>query len=740
MIFRPFDRFIYRLPAFPLTYLRNILEGKKSMSACFSDNRVKEAIYIGSFDLYKELEKLFSSKVKNEDRKNGIEISFMKYLSRMSTRCTPFGLFATCSIGNIGEVTQISLDNEISRCTRLDMYYLCALVQTILSLPDVKREILYFPNNTLYKVGKYMRYIEYKYLDKRRMHTISSVERSKYLDTILKKAAKGVKVGDLLSYFSEQGIDEEESLCFIDELIKSQLLVSELDVMVVGEEYLKKFIMTLCKMRLEDSTRELVDCLCCINSWLKEIDTGKLNPLHGYHQIKQIVNQIPVAYAENFLFQVDATRKNIVATLGESVIAELNSVISFFSKLRSTEVSPLDSFKTAFYNRYEEREVPLAIVLDSELGIGYPLGHGIGDISPIVDNLILPPQKKQVTNTTNVQTVLLERLIKAEREGASEIVFYPEEFNSVQENWNGSPETLYALFQIISVKNDKPLLNIRAIGVSAANLLSRFAHLEPEIDKLVKDISRKESELVTDGILAEIVHLPGLRVGNILSRPHLREYEIVYLATSDLVEEKKIYIDDLMLSYREGELVLRSKRLNRRIIPRLTSAHNYNNDTLPVYRFLCDMQYQGKRTFWGFDWGGLADKLSYRPRVRYGNSILSLAAWNIKQEEIVAFYQVSDNELVIKVSNWRKKRNIPVYVLLSEGDNELYIDFESPISIRAFLFTVKKRRTFQLLEFIFPPDNLIVEGRDGKYLNECIVGFYRDSKNERGSKDIYTRQ
>ena len=142
----------------------------------------------------------------------------------------------------------------------------------------------------------------------------------------------------------------------------------------------------------------------------------------------------------------------------------------------------------------------------------------------------------------------------------------------------------------------------------------------------------------------------------------------------------------------------------------------------------------------GIDWGGLADKLSYRPRVRYGNSILSLAAWNVKQEEIVAFYQVPDNELIMRVSNWRKKRNIPVCVLLSEGDNELYIDFESPISIRAFLSTVKKRTTFQLLEFIFPPDNLIVEGRDGKYLNECIVGFYRDSKNERGSKDIYTRE
>lgn len=728
-MFQPFDKFIYRLPAFPLSYLRNTLEGKKSLLECFSGNRVGEIVYIGSPDLYKELKKLSQGEMKEEDKTRNIEISFMKYLSRMSTRCTPFGLFATCSAGDIGEVTQFSLDGGISRRTRLDMYYLCGLVQKILSLPDVKRGIVYYPNNTIYKVGKYIRYIEYKYSDKRRMHTISSIERSKYLDAILKKAAKGAMIGELLDYFSGQGIGEEESLPFIDGLIKSQLLVSGLDVMLVGGEYLKKFIMVLCGMRLEGSTRELANSLCCINSRLEEIDAGKLDPLNGYRQIVQLVSQMPAAYTENYLFQVDASRKCAAAALGEPVIAELKSVISFFSKLGNAEASPLDSFKTAFYNRYEEREVPLAMALDPELGIGYPPGHGAGGISPLVDNLVLPIQRnQQASNTVNVQALLLERLLKAERECASEIVFYPEEFKSVPENWNGFPETLYALFQVMDGKNGTPLLNIRSIGDSAAKLLSRFAHLDAEIEQLVKDISKKESELLTGGVLAEIVHLPGLRVGNILSRPHLREYEIVYLANSDLAEENKIYIDDLMLSCRGGELVLRSRKLNQKIIPRLTSAHNYYNDTLPAYRFLCDMQYQGKRASFGFDWGGLANKLSYRPRVRYGKSILSLAAWNVKQEEIATFAQSPDAGLVINVAKWRTKRDIPVYVLLSEGDNELYVDFGSPVSIRAFLSAVKKRMEFQLVEFIFNSDNLVVKGSDGKYLNECIVGFYRDSK------------
>lgn len=726
MIFQPFDKFIYRVPAFPLSYLVDILRNKNSVSECFLNERVKDTVYIGSTDLFNELEKLRSYKITDEVKINSIELSFTKYLSRMSTRCTPFGLFATCSIGYIGEETQFLLSDEVSRHTRLDMYYLCALVQCISSLPDVKRGVRYYPNNTLYKVGKNIRYNEYKYSNKRRVHTISSVERSRYLDAILKLAAKGVMIGELLSYLSEQGIDEDESSSFINELIKSQLLVSELDVMVVGDDYFKKFIKTLCNIHLEDSTKKIINSLCDINSLFDKIDTGRLNPLNGYCQIKQLVNQIPVPYIDKYLFQVDATRKSTVAVLGQSVICELQSVISFFSKLRNVEMSPLDNFKTAFYNRYEEREIPLAMALDSELGIGYPLGHGIGDISPLIDNLILPIQARRVANTTNVQTLLLERLLSAERDGAKEIRFLPEEFNSVPENWSGFPGTLYALFQVMSGENDEPLLNIKSIGGSAGNLLSRFAYLDPDIEDFVKEISDKESELETDSIFAEIIHLPSARVGNILSRPHLREYEIVYLANSDLAEENKIYIDDLMLSCRGGELMLRSKKLNRRIIPRLTSAHNYYNDTLPIYRFLCDMQHQGERMSFGFDWGGLADKLSYRPRVLYGNSILSLAAWKVRQEEIAAFYQLSDPELVDSIAKWRLQRKIPEHALLSENDNELYIDFESPISIRAFLCTIKKRKSFQLLEFVFSSDNLVVEGADGKYLNECIVGFYRN--------------
>ncbi|WP_291592648.1 lantibiotic dehydratase family protein [Bacteroides sp.] len=726
-MFQPFDKFVYRLPAFSVNRLMKIFDTEE-LSGWLVDERIREAVYVGSPDLYKELKKLINDEIREGDKKRKIMTSLVKYLSRMSTRCTPFGLFATCSVGKIDKTTKFDVTNEIVRCTRLDMYYLCALAQLLGYLPDIRREVRYYSNNTLYKVGKCMRYIEYKYINKRRMHTISSVERSKYLDVILKKAASGIMIKEIESYLKEQEIEEPEVQLFIEDLIKSQLLVSELDVNITGEAYLHKIIAILSKMNLEDSTRRLLDSLCSINDLLKKIDMGTSYSLIDYHRIVDVVSDIPVPYTENYLFQVDAMRKSTVATLGKSVITELQSILSFFSKMRETKASSLDSFRTAFYERYEEREIPLAMALDSELGIGYPVRHGIGDISPIVDNLMLPMRKQQtVKATTNVQTLLLKRLLKALKEGASEIVFHSEEFKSVPENWKGFPDTLYAMFQVVKVENGAPFLSIKSIGGdSAANLLSRFAHLDPEMKELVKNISKKESELVIDGILAEIVHLPGSRVGNILSRPHIREHEIVYLTSSDLPEANKIYVDDLMLSCRGRELVLRSKKLNKKILPRLTSAHNYYSDTLPIYRFLCDMQHQGNRTTFGVGWGELEEHLDYRPRIRYDNSILSLASWRVRQDEIIAFSQLSDVDLVNNVTAWRMKRNIPLTALLAEGDNELFIDFHSICSIRAFLSAVKKRPVFQLLEFIFAQDELIVKGTDGEYLNECIVAFYKE--------------
>ncbi len=66
------------------------------------------------------------------------EYSIYKYFSRACTRCTPSAFSPVCSTGTSERTTDIELERSIkyTRTTRLDMQYLCALIQQIEKIPE----------------------------------------------------------------------------------------------------------------------------------------------------------------------------------------------------------------------------------------------------------------------------------------------------------------------------------------------------------------------------------------------------------------------------------------------------------------------------------------------------------------------------------------------------------------------------------------------------------------------------
>jgi len=121
----------------------------------------QEAIYTASPELYRELLKYLEGKLSDKKELERLHSSLERYFSRMSTRCTPFGLFAACSYGEIRNKTSIQVEDFIQKEPRLDMYYLCALSQSLSQIPEIRRKIRYYPNSSLYSTGKKYRYIEY---------------------------------------------------------------------------------------------------------------------------------------------------------------------------------------------------------------------------------------------------------------------------------------------------------------------------------------------------------------------------------------------------------------------------------------------------------------------------------------------------------------------------------------------------------------------------------------------------
>lgn len=314
--------------------------------------------------------------------------------------------------------------------------------------------------------------------------------------------------------------------------------------------------------------------------------------------------------------------------------------------------------------------------------------------------------------------------------GAKEIVLTDADVNTMKENWENVSPTAFAMFEIVRADKEGLLINLKSLsGTCAANLMARFSHTDSQISDMVRQIANKEQQLMPDVILAEIAHIPDSRVGNILSRPHIRDYEILYLANSNLSPESCIYVSDLLLSVKNGKMVLRSKQFDKGIVPRLTTAHNYQHHSMPIYRFLCDMQLQQQRGNFSFQWEGLGAGFDFLPRVRYSNTILSLATWRVRVEDIKHLFTLESENLINAAKKWRSGISLDQYTLLVDGDNTLFIDWENAVSMQSMFTIVKKKKIVIFSEFIFEPEYAVVKDKHGNpYLNECIVAFYKDGK------------
>lgn len=91
-----FPNFVLRTPIYSLTKYNTFTSGKN-----ISDEQIKdlcndpifmEAIYLASPALYLEIEKWLHDKNSNIEKIEKLKLSILKYFSRMTSRCTPYGL------------------------------------------------------------------------------------------------------------------------------------------------------------------------------------------------------------------------------------------------------------------------------------------------------------------------------------------------------------------------------------------------------------------------------------------------------------------------------------------------------------------------------------------------------------------------------------------------------------------------------------------------------------------------
>lgn len=723
-----FSQYVLRTPLFPISFYWNVLENYSSANIAhlFDSPFVREAIRLASPELLKSLDKWKTdpSSLSNK-KKLGLELSLLKYIARMSSRCTPFGLFAGCTVGSMASETKITLKSveDFTRFTQFDMQFWVALLHQFANRKEVRKHLKYYPNNSIYTLGDFYRYVEYTYVKTKREHSISALRKSSLLNELLLQAKSGVTIDEMVFSLADDDSEKAEALEFVNQLIDFQFLVSELEASLTGSDEWERVSIIFNKIPSLKSDQELLQK---IKKQFLELDANLIPSERKYEDVKSLIQKTAVDYDEKYLFQTDLTCTTSINNLNDNVPRKVLQAIQFLNGIQKEKKSVNQgNFIKAFSKRYESREMPLAIVLDTETGIGYLQNTDMNDTHAILEKFSF---KSKIPETENqpwtTYDFILEKKVK-------ECLFKKEKLISLSEkdfpdfdiNWDKTPATFSVMIELFN--NEK--IAIESSGdVSAAKLLGRFCNGNAAIHNLTNEIIEKESVQHSDKILAEIVHFPESRTGNILRRPVLREYEIAYLSNSGVTENYTIDLNDLMVSVKNDKIILRSKTYNKEVIPCLSNAHNYSSKSLPIYHFLCDLQSQDLKPVFSFSWGVLESHYDYFPRVDYKEVILSKAKWIVSKDEIAILYKEAEHHLFESFSTWRKERQINRFVNWVNFDNTLLFDFEKEICIRLFLKSVQNYNKIILEEFLFVEGSVVEDINDEKFTNQFILSFYKE--------------
>jgi lantibiotic biosynthesis protein len=591
----PFSSYVLRTPLLPLSFYYHLLENytAENVLQLVENAFVREGIRLASPELLATLEQYQQNSLSfSEKKKNSLAHSVLKYVARMCSRCTPFGLFAGCTVGKLGLETNIELDipQNFIRHTQFDMQFWVALLQEFANRKTVQLALIYYPNNSIYALGDFYRFVEYYYIKTNREHSIAALRKSQLLDDLLLNASSGMTVNDMVDLLADDTSEREEATEYIHLLIDFQFMVSELDATVTGNDEWKRVLDVLYKIPELHKECAVIEK---IKVKLLDLDTTLLPPESKYDDLKNEIQKLGVEYDAKYLFQTDLNTATTANQLSQKVSDKVLQALRFLNGIQKKKpVVAQVAFIKAFTQRYETREMHLTTVLDIENGIGYLQDSEMNDVHEILEKFIF--QNKTTTTEKETWTaydfILEKKLQDCIRKKEEVISLTEKDFPDFDSKWDDAPATFSVLIELLE---GEQIVITSSGSCSATKLLARFCIGNPTIYDLTKEIIDKETAYHSDKILAEIVHIPESRTGNILRRPVLRAYEIAYLAQSGVAPENTIATTDLMIAIKNNKIVLRSKKHNKEVLPCLSNAHNYSNNlSLPIYHFLGDLQSQ----------------------------------------------------------------------------------------------------------------------------------------------------
>ncbi|OBV38401.1 lantibiotic dehydratase [Janthinobacterium psychrotolerans] len=712
--------------------------------AAFKSPLLREALYLASRSLYDRLEEyeaapassaepmrpaltlggktFLAPGLKKDSSTDKLVTALSRYLARASFRCTPYGMFSTVSTGRVAGATDLSgiASAPVVRHIHYDFGFESRLLEQANADPVTRDKVSYRPNPNLNRYAQKYYCAEAKMTNDRKTYVLSAVEQSEELELALSAAEQGVSLGELTELLARRfDVSREEAHAYASELIDSQLLVSPLGVPISGGRRLLSLHQQLQQFGQQGHTQSAVSALQSLRAQAAAMPLDSL--VSGYRQTQQtLFPQGGRKDVPRVLFQVDCQRR-FVPTLSEAQVAELTASAQALTRLLSEPSEVFSDHKRLFQERFSDQEVPLDLALHSEHGIPFPTQTRA--MSPLLDGIHMPTYVSGNTyRSSMVDKLLINKLELCQRAGLNTIDITEQDLNVVRRHSPRVPPIPEGLFiQAMLLHQDvdnapKYVIQMLA-GRSGVEMLGRFTSFDDELLACVRTMLKKQQQQEPHGVYAEIIHDAQIRLNNIVSRPALRDYEIVISGASEAPAERQIRLSDLTVRLENGQYKLRSRRLNQDILPRMSTAHWYGRGNLDVYQFLCQLQNQDRPALGPFRWSDVFDALRRTPRVVYANTVWASAKWRFDgRDRELLMVAAGDEE---SMRDWIARHELPRFVTLDAGDNSLPIDLYNPVLVAMLLEEIGKSARWELSECIA----LNQAGEDAIFNSEVVLPF-----------------
>ncbi|WP_235093366.1 lantibiotic dehydratase [Streptomyces sp. A1-5] len=741
---RPMPRYealdfpLLRAPALPVEVWRETLADRDPartrarLRAMADDPRVRHGLVAAGSGLLDGLAKVEAAQGRASGKEmRRVHSRALRYLTRMSTRPTPFGAFSGVALGSFGETTTARLGETplVSARVRADMGWLLALVKDLEGAPEVLGRLSVSMNAMAHRVGDRLVLPSsdvHGNADRRSVrvrHTspLSHIRR-------LAPAAAPVPYAEVVAELTDRfpAVGHERISAFVAELVGLGLLVTDLRPPVTDpcpEAYvLARLTAAGVEHPAVAGLREVVD----LTRTAVHDDTGALDRL-------RLTQRTLVPAYRHQPFQVDSALGLVDTALNRQVADEVAEAVGCLARLGRAAPGGYDHlvpYHEAFMERYgSDALVPVLELLSAERGLDAP-------------NSYLNPPRAMVMHQTGGEgdprtaRALVALASQAWRSGADEVELSDEALRRLVPADEGDTRRgcpgVDAYVQIaassaraIDDGDWRAVLNSDGLG-EGGRTFGRFFHLlGPSAAERLRSYARAREALEPDVVVAELAYLPGNgRGANVAIRPAVHGYEIPVNVAPSAAPDRIIDLSDIHVGATDDGLRLYSARLGRELV--VVQNHMLSPLGAPnVCRFLLEVSRARYAIPTGFTWGPV-EGAPYLPRVVRGRVVVRAAEWNLYPAGAQAPLDTAPVPVprtAAELTEWRRTWGVPRHVYLADDDNRLLLDLDHPACADELLTDLRAADERVTLQEALPdPDRTWLRDSAGRgHLAEVVI-------------------